>query len=97
MSTNSRPSISVEDAIDIIIRSTAHLEPETVSLVDAGGRILAEDIVAGADIPAFDNSAMDGYAVRAADITGATRDRPARLAVRGEVRAGGDLLRLDDP
>lgn len=97
MSTNSRPSISVEDAIDIIIRSTAHLEPETVSLVDAGGRILAEDIVAGADIPAFDNSAMDGYAVRAADITGATRERPARLAIRGEVRAGGDLLRLDDP
>lgn len=61
------------------------LEPETVDLDDADGRVLAEDLVAPSDLPAFDYSAMDGYAVRARDLDGAP---PFRLPVRGESRTG---------
>ncbi len=50
--------------------------------------VLAEDVYAPAPLPAFDNSAMDGYAVRAADVAGATEDRPVELAVVGDVMAG---------
>jgi len=60
------------------------LEPERAPILEALGRVLAEEIVSDTDIPPFDNSAMDGYAVRAADATGA----PARLAVKGSVAAG---------
>ena len=63
---------------------------ETVSLApaDALGRVLAVDVVAAADLPPWDNSAMDGYAVRAADVAGATEGEPVRLGVAGEVAAG---------
>ncbi len=64
------------------------LAPETVSLDQALGRILAEQISSRADLPGFDNSAMDGYAVRAGDIVQATQSAPVRLAVAGESRAG---------
>ncbi len=52
------------------------------------GRVLAEPIVAGVSLPPWDNSAMDGYAVRAADVAGASEGRPVRLTVVGESRAG---------
>jgi molybdopterin molybdotransferase len=61
------------------------LPPEDVPLDEADGRVLAEEVVAPFDLPGFDYSAMDGYAVRAADLDGAL---PARLPVRGESRTG---------
>ena len=49
---------------------------ERVALADANGRVLAEDVVATADVPPFARAAMDGYAVRAEDTAGASRERP---------------------
>ncbi len=64
------------------------LAPETVGLEAALGRILAEPISSRTDLPGFDNSAMDGYAVRAGDVAHASADAPVRLQVVGESRAG---------
>ena len=60
-----------------------------VPLDDALDSVLAEDIVSPLDIPPWANSAMDGYAVRGADVAGATEDRPVRLRVVEQVPAGG--------
>ena len=57
-------------------------------LVDAVGCVPAEAVTAGDAVPPFANTAMDGYAVRAADVAGATEDAPARLAVVGTLAAG---------
>lgn len=64
------------------------LPPERVPLLDAPGRFLAEDVVAPRALPGCDNSAMDGFAVQAADTLGATRDRPVVLALTEAVYAG---------
>ncbi|MFC6954475.1 molybdopterin biosynthesis protein [Halorubellus litoreus] len=61
---------------------------ETVALDDARGRVLAERVDAGIDVPGFDRAAMDGYAVRAADTFGASETDPVELDVIGEVHAG---------
>ncbi|MBR1735694.1 MAG: molybdopterin molybdotransferase MoeA [Firmicutes bacterium] len=63
-------------------------ETETVTLVEAYGRITAEDIYSGIDVPSFPRSAMDGYAVCAADISFADRKHPKTLKVIGEIFAG---------
>jgi len=76
--------IPVSEAIQIVLANTPLLEPESVPLHDALGRILAEDIVADCDLPPFDRAQMDGYAVRAAD----THKAQARLRVVGESAAG---------
>ncbi len=80
--------ISPEEALETILGEVRLLSAEMVPLFDAPGRVLARDIVATVDIPSVDNSAMDGYALSAADARGATKERPARLPVRGEIRAG---------
>jgi molybdopterin molybdotransferase len=80
--------ISVEEALAEILRHFQPLEPERVPILEARGRVLAEEIVSEIDIPPFDNSAMDGFAVRAADIATATPEAPVRLAVLGSVAAG---------
>src|SRR5476651_497159 len=72
-----------------LLDSLTPLEAESVGLGDALGRILAEDLHSSRDLPGFDNSAMDGYAVRAADIVDASVAAPVTLAVAGESRAGG--------
>ena len=64
------------------------LGAESVPLEAASGRVLAEPVRARSDLTRFDNSAMDGYAVRAADITAASGDHPALLPVRGHAAAG---------
>lgn len=76
--------ITVSIALDIIERKTPKLVAERVALGDAVGRLLAEDIVADTDMPPFDRSQMDGYAVRAAD----TKDAHAVLKLVGESAAG---------
>src|SRR5207302_1269222 len=57
-------------------------------VIAANGRVLAEEVRSDRDVPPFTNSAMDGYAVRAADTMGASELAPVRLAVLGEIRAG---------
>lgn len=80
--------IGVETARRAILASVVPLPIEEVPLLDALGLVLADTITATADIPPFRNSAMDGYAVRAADLRAATRTAPARLRVIAEGPAG---------
>ncbi len=74
---------SFEEARKIILDHVSPLGAESVPLLDALGRVLAEDLVAPSDFPAWDNSAMDGYAVRAAEAQGG-----APLPVAAYVPAG---------
>ena len=83
-----RPLIEIEDARQAVLERAARLEAEPVPLREALGRVLAEDAVAPEPVPGFDNSAMDGYAVRAADTRGAAEGSPAVLRIAGESRAG---------
>lgn len=62
---------------------------ERTSIANAFGHFLAEDIAARFDLPPFTSSSMDGYAVRAADVGGATKEHPKILTLRGESRTGG--------
>jgi molybdopterin molybdotransferase len=80
--------ISVEEALAEILSHVRPLEPEPVAVLDAMGRVLAEEIVSDINIPPFDNSAMDGYAVRAVDVTAASPETPVHLRVIGSVAAG---------
>src|SRR5438876_10774820 len=80
--------ISVEDARDRILAHFAVLPVEERPLLAALGQTLAEDAVAAFSIPPLDNTAMDGYAVRAADTMGATEEQPVELRVTGELAAG---------
>ena len=73
------------------------LGEEDVSLTESSGRYLSREVLACIDLPPFDNSAMDGYAVRAGDVASANRDSPVRLLVKGESRAGGPLPSLLEP
>ncbi len=80
--------ISVEEALDRILSYVTLLEPEDRPILDALGQVVAEDVVSDIDIPPLDNTAMDGYAVRAADTDGATETSPVQLSVIGELAAG---------
>ncbi|MEW6655272.1 MAG: gephyrin-like molybdotransferase Glp [Aquificota bacterium] len=75
-----------EEAFELLIQRVERLSTEKVLLWNALGRVLAEDVYADRDNPAFDNSAMDGYAIRSEDL----ENLPARLKVVGEVPAGGE-------
>ncbi len=80
--------LSADEALKIVLDNVAPLGVERVPILDALGRVLAEDIHSSRDIPGFDNSAMDGYAVRAADIAKASEANPVRLKVVETVAAG---------
>jgi len=80
--------LSVEDALERILRHFHTLEAKQTPLLDAIGQILAEDALAAHDIPPLDNSAMDGYALQAADVHGASADNPITLKVAGSIAAG---------
>jgi len=67
----------------------AALPAEQVSLADAPGRVLAENVFAPIDLPPFDRSSVDGFAVRAGDTVGASENKPARLRLNPEVLACG--------
>jgi molybdopterin molybdotransferase len=82
-----REQLSVEEYVDELLSLVAVDErSEAVAVADSLGRVLAEDVVSTASIPVFDNSSMDGYAVRWSDIA----DLPARLRLVGDVPAGSD-------
>ncbi|HET9852193.1 MAG TPA: gephyrin-like molybdotransferase Glp [Candidatus Limnocylindrales bacterium] len=85
-----RELLSVEEARAAILGAVAGpLSTETVDVDGSLGRVLAEDVVAAVTLPPWNNSAMDGYAVRFADVAAAGDDAPVRLRVVGEVPAGG--------
>src|SRR6476619_8012321 len=83
-----RQLLEIEDARARVLDQVPAPEAETVPLREAAGRVLAEDVVAPEPVPAFDNSAMDGYAVRAADTKAAGPESPVGLRLGGESRAG---------
>jgi len=80
--------ISVEEALARILSHFRRLEPEEKPALEALGQVLAEDVTSPIDIPPLDNTAMDGYAVRAEDTSGATGAAPKTLRVIGELAAG---------
>lgn len=80
--------IEVEQALAIVMDSLSLLEAERRPILDCLSRVLAEDVAADMDIPPFTNSAMDGYAIFAADTQGATPERPALLRVIADLPAG---------
>jgi molybdopterin molybdotransferase len=79
---------SVDDHRRAILALVGLLPAETVPVSTALGRVLAADVAAAVDLPGFDNSAMDGYAVRSAELAGAGEDSPVRLPVDGDIAAG---------
>ena len=80
--------ITVEDHLERILRGVGPLEAYDQPIVESLGLPLHENFVAPIDLPRFANSAMDGYAVRAEDVEGATPDAPVTLPVVGEILAG---------
>jgi molybdopterin molybdotransferase len=82
------PSISVEEHLSRILADTSPLPPRSVPLRDALGLTLAHDIAAVVGVPSFDNSAMDGYAVRLQDVAGASAHSPVMLQVVADLPAG---------
>ncbi|NEC05015.1 gephyrin-like molybdotransferase Glp [Streptomyces sp. SID7909] len=83
---------SVDEHLEDILAAVKPLEPIELQLPEAQGCVLVEDVVVEVALPPFDNSSMDGYAVRVADVEGATEEFPAVLTVIGDVAAGDDGL-----
>jgi molybdopterin molybdotransferase len=82
------PLTPVEDHLAEILDTITPLAPAEVGLGDAGDLVLAEDVSAASPLPSFDNSGMDGYAVRVEDVAAATAENPVTLPVTAEVAAG---------
>ncbi|RJK97846.1 gephyrin-like molybdotransferase Glp [Vallicoccus soli] len=80
--------VSVEEHLERVLRGVAPLAPLDLVLAEAHGRLLAEDVVSATALPPFDNSSMDGYAVRVEDVAGASESTPVTLPVVGDVPAG---------
>lgn len=80
--------LSVDDHLADILRRVHRVPPHPQLLLDAQGLPAAEDVSSPMDVPSFDNSAMDGYAVRGQDLADASGDAPVRMPVLGEVHAG---------
>ncbi len=86
---DSRPALlPVDAALTTILSAVRPLGSERVPIRDANGRVLAQDITARRDGPPWDNSSVDGYAVRAANVASATPDRTVTLTVIEEIPAG---------
>jgi molybdopterin molybdotransferase len=79
---------TVEEYLAEVLAAIRPLPARDLALADALGAVTDGDVTAQFQLPAFDNSAMDGYAVRAADVAGASDGQPVVLPVRGEIPAG---------
>ncbi len=91
-----RSGITAAEALALVLEDAQPLAAETLALPDALGRVLAEPVASARVLPPADNSAMDGYARRAADGAGASADSPVWLPLAFEVAAGArDVLRLE--
>src|SRR5712671_4838037 len=80
--------LELEEALARILAVVPPAVTERIDLSDAHGRVLIETAVSAIDLPTFNNSAMDGYAVRAADVISARPESPVRLHLVGKVAAG---------
>ncbi|MFJ7592062.1 gephyrin-like molybdotransferase Glp [Streptomyces sp. NPDC097617] len=83
---------SVDEHLADVLSAVRPLEPIELQLLDAQGCVLVEDVTVPVALPPFDNSSMDGYAVRTADVQGASEEFPAVLTVIGDVAAGSGEL-----
>lgn len=83
--------LELEEARRRLFAAIPKLAAETIPLRNASQRVLAEDVVSALDLPAFDNSAMDGYALRAADVAPATAGSPVPLQITGRAAAGDNF------
>ena len=79
---------SLEEHLAVVLEGAGPLAPQRLPLLEAADLVLAEDVVAVDPLPRFDGSSMDGYAVLAADVSGAREQEPVVLAVEGDVPAG---------
>lgn len=91
------PVLSPEQGLRIILESTPVLGSVEMELDQALGLVVAQEIVSGVDVPPFANSAMDGFAVRAADTAGAEPDRPVLLRIIGRAPAGAPFAGRVEP
>ncbi|MEO6503199.1 MAG: gephyrin-like molybdotransferase Glp [Jatrophihabitantaceae bacterium] len=80
--------IDLAEARRVLLTACPRLAPVQLDSAEADGCVLAADVIAPANVPPFDNSSVDGYAVRAPDIAGAAQGSPVRLHVLGSVLAG---------
>ncbi len=81
---------SVDQHLADVLEAVHPLPPLPLPLADAHGCTLAENVLAAAPVPGFDNSAMDGYAVRLADVASASQTSPVTLPVVGDIAAGSN-------
>jgi molybdopterin molybdotransferase len=95
VTSGSTPDSAADGALSLveayqaeILATISPLAPASRELAAAEGCVLAEDVTAAVALPSFDNSSMDGYAVRAADVARAAKDSPVTLPVTGEIAAG---------
>jgi len=82
------PMLSVEEALARVLSAFQPLPPERVPILETLGRVLTEDVAADMDIPPLANSAMDGYAVRAADTARASFEHPVPLRLIEDLPTG---------
>ena len=80
--------LSVKEAQAQIVSAFQAVPQELAAVIEAGGRVLGEPVFAPGDLPAFDSSSMDGFAVRAEDAAGCTPEQPMTLEVIGDIPAG---------
>jgi len=85
------PVMNVEEARQLLFAQVKQVSAEDSPLLEALGRVLAEDAASDIDVAPFDNSAMDGFAVRAADLAGASPEAPVALGVVAHIGAGDDV------
>ena len=88
--------IGVSEALEKLRKAVAHRirEVEEVELIDSLGRICAEDVKAMMDVPPYDRSAVDGYAIIAEDVFGASPMNPVKLKLVGRILAGSNPLTI---
>ncbi|AXH97261.1 molybdopterin molybdotransferase MoeA [Ornithinimicrobium avium] len=89
--------ISVEEHLEAVLRQIVPVGTQRLPVARAHGLVTTADVASRADLPRFDNSSMDGYAVRREDLEGATPETPVLLRVSGDVAAGDPLPREHVP
>lgn len=87
-----RIPIQVAEAVERVMKYAKHGEVEEISITESYGRILGEDVVSDHDVPHFDRSPYDGFAIRAEDTKEATQENPVEFEVIGEIGAGSVFL-----
>lgn len=93
---NEKP-LEVSEACRAVLNDVSPLPPEEVAVADALGLVIAEDVLSPLALPPWDNASMDGYAVRAADVRGASREHPKTLHVIETISAGASATRPVEP